>query len=231
MIKKIEPYFGHDIITYDLLLIDEHQSQLITGYFDNIESFANTNPVWRNSACNKLFRKNLIDKYNIRFIENCHHSEDLAFVFCCLSIATSINCINKCLYNYKINESSVTQQSYIRDSLIDEIYSVIDYTYKFIIDKKDYGKLKEIHYTLFIEQVLMRSLLPVLRNYLLDHADEFILQHKKFMNKLTHYSFINNLSVPAVARVKIYTILYIFSHFSKTVIQIKKLLRLFRNKC
>lgn len=203
---------------------------IYSGDISCFESFYNLDKVWRNSASNKLFGMDLLQDFNIRFIDGCHHSEDLAFVFCCLSVADFITSIKIGLYYYNINEFSVTQQPYIRDSLIDEIYSVIDNTSQFILDKKDYGRNKEAHYRIFIKQVLLLSLLPVIRNYLLDKPNQFIIQYKKFICKLTFFSNINNRSVSSFVRIKVYTILFVFSQFPKVIIQAKRLVRFLRNK-
>lgn len=201
-----------------------------SGDISCFESFYNLDKVWRNSASNKLFGMNLIQDFKIRFIDGCHHSEDLAFVFCCLSVADFITNTKMGLYYYNINQFSVTQQPYIRDSLVDEIYSVIDNTSQFILNKKNYARNKEIHYRIFIKQILFLSLLPVVRNYLLNNPSQFTIQYKKFIYKLTFFSNMNGYSVSSFVRIKIYSILFIFSHFSRIIIQTKKIVRFLRNK-
>lgn len=58
------------------------------------------------SACAYLFKKSIIDKYNIQFPEGLKFSEDQAFILKYISVSRNIQLIDKMLYNYYIHESS-----------------------------------------------------------------------------------------------------------------------------
>lgn len=56
----------------------------------------------------KIFRKSLIDKYQLRFESSLVYSEDAFFNFCYLTHANKIYVDNKLVYHWVINQESVT---------------------------------------------------------------------------------------------------------------------------
>ncbi len=52
----------------------------------------------------KLFKKDILDKYNIRFIEDIHMFEDVIFLFLYIKYCSKIKLNDKALYNYVIAE-------------------------------------------------------------------------------------------------------------------------------
>jgi glycosyltransferase involved in cell wall biosynthesis len=77
-------------------------------------------PVLMNSVWNKVFRYEIIKKYNVSFDESISASEDLMFVFKILSKAERVLFIDDILYNYRLNYYSATQnlnQKHLLDSV------------------------------------------------------------------------------------------------------------------
>ncbi len=62
-----------------------------------------------NAPWGKIFKKDIIDKYNIKFPLGITLAEDLWFVFQILYSATNVYGINEILYNYYYNSDSVTK--------------------------------------------------------------------------------------------------------------------------
>lgn len=72
---------------------------------DIIKEYVNTGK-FLYSACNKLFRKQLIIDNNIMFLEDIHYAEDAVFNYYVLSKAKTLVFSNLRKYNYFINEVS-----------------------------------------------------------------------------------------------------------------------------
>lgn len=61
------------------------------------------------SCCNKIVRKTIIDKYNIKFPQNLNYCEDLIFWIKILTISDlKIGYLNKAFYHYCEGENSIT---------------------------------------------------------------------------------------------------------------------------
>ncbi|MEQ8155642.1 MAG: glycosyltransferase [Clostridiaceae bacterium] len=58
----------------------------------------------------KLFKKSLIDKYRLRFLENCHYGEDVLFNLHILESAKRVAYINNNVYCFCVNQQSSTRQ-------------------------------------------------------------------------------------------------------------------------
>lgn len=71
------------------------------------------------SVC-KLFRKDIINKFKIRFNNKLTYGEDRVFVFAYASNCKKISYLNETFYNYRMHSQSTTHQmnrSYLEDSL------------------------------------------------------------------------------------------------------------------
>ena len=60
-----------------------------------------------NTLWNKIYFKNIIEKYQIKFDENINMGEDYRFNITYCNYINSIHYIDKCLYNYVISDSSL----------------------------------------------------------------------------------------------------------------------------
>lgn len=61
-------------------------------------------------TCAKLYKKEIIDTYNLRFPLDVHNGEDSLFIFCFLSHITRIKIIPSCGYNYFFYQSSLAHR-------------------------------------------------------------------------------------------------------------------------
>lgn len=65
------------------------------------------NRSWSVSACNKLYRRDFIDKYNLRFVEGIHH-EDYLWSYEVAKNAKRLAVVEEQTYDYKIRQGSIT---------------------------------------------------------------------------------------------------------------------------
>ena len=111
----------------------------------NKKVFSNTNFVEHiyNKASvfvwNKLFKKEFVDKYNLKFM-NTFHSNDIAFVLFALSYATNIVHLDKCLIEYVKHSFSITTKRNCDNFCDAEIYKLIIKKIKEDNVLKDYEK-------------------------------------------------------------------------------------------
>lgn len=81
---------------------------------------------------NKIFKKSLIDKYNIKFIEGRLY-EDASFTWKYFSIAKKFYCINDAFYIYYRHEGTIMNKTFAKaNKSIDHIY-VADNVYEFLV--------------------------------------------------------------------------------------------------
>lgn len=97
---------------------------------------------------NKIFKKYLIDKYQITFVENFKH-DDSSFIWQYLAVSNCCYGILKKLYNYSIRENSimeVTSDPITKDQEILTVIDVILFVYKKINDYLSKNKLSFFYY-------------------------------------------------------------------------------------
>lgn len=83
------------------------------------------------SPVNKIYKKSIIDKYNITFPDGLHY-EDACFNMKYLSVCNSISFQNSKLYNYIRRPNSIMTQTWAKkgkDFSVDHIYIMIEYFY------------------------------------------------------------------------------------------------------
>jgi glycosyltransferase involved in cell wall biosynthesis len=94
--------FKHKENEYSAAADFERQSRAETVYF--LENAGLFGTVW-----NKLYKREIIEKNNIRFSEGYSFGEDFLFNLTFFSFASSVLCISDVLYEYNINERSVSK--------------------------------------------------------------------------------------------------------------------------
>lgn len=97
-----------------------------------------------NNPWNKVYRRDLIIKNNIKFPENCHMGEDLAFNFKYLNFVTNINILNDIYYNYFENNQGATFSFEKRIQIYKAFDDVIEYYEKFGL-KLPFQELKKYY--------------------------------------------------------------------------------------
>ncbi|MGB0366761.1 MAG: glycosyltransferase family 2 protein [Flavobacteriaceae bacterium] len=77
------------------------------------------------TTCNKVFKKNLVDKYNIRFAETRSTGEDNPFNIIALAAANKIATTTMGTYFYRFRSDSATNKRSLKDIGIVEVYADI----------------------------------------------------------------------------------------------------------
>lgn len=126
-----------EIFTYlDAGIIKYHLINLIGKYNLNADTILNTTV----TAWNKLYKKSIIDQYNIRFPEGLLY-EDNAFLYKYCLHAETIYYVNQYLYNYLQRKSSIMGQMFnkLSTKVVDRL-KIFDIVYNYY---NQYQKLPE----------------------------------------------------------------------------------------
>ncbi len=99
---------------------------------------------------NKLYKKDLIEKYNIRFPEN-SKNEDAYFTWAYWSVSRNMYCIEEKLYNYLRRQDSLMAQTFAKnmgESVLDHL-KVGELFYKFLLTNELFEKRKEAFFNAY----------------------------------------------------------------------------------
>ena len=136
-----------DILVFNFNAVNdnliEKKNTYFTDFKDLQKKFLTGNP----SACNKLIKKDIFIKNNIKFMENVYY-EDLATIPSLVCYTSNICFIDDYLYYYVIRDNSITNKRKFNTKM-DNIFEVLDYNYKLLIN--DFKE--EVEY-LYIEHLL-----------------------------------------------------------------------------
>lgn len=116
-------------------LRDEHYFKVRTGRVVDIEpgKLEGINAhVW-----NKLFKRELIEQYNIRFPDGLWY-EDAVFVWCYLSISSTISFTNEKLYNYVRYPSSIMGKTFSKNKMAIDHINISQVVYDFLVKNNRY---------------------------------------------------------------------------------------------
>lgn len=109
---------------------DVYYNLKFTGSFENSRDIINKVDV---SVWNKIFKKSLIDKYNIKFIEGRLY-EDASFTWKYFAIAKKFYCVQDQLYIYYRHKGTIMNKTFAKaNKSIDHIY-VADNIYEFLLE-------------------------------------------------------------------------------------------------
>ena len=148
---------------------------LINNFFEYYSAWN----VW-----NRCFKKEILDEYNILFDRSYSFAEDQVFCLEYLMHAKSIRLIDKCLYNYKINESSL---SHIK---IDPVKMLIMLDNRMKLDK-DY-ELYRILYIYSLHHIIGRKNIAKVYKDLYGRKWKFVVykiikKYKKYYKRSLYY--------------------------------------------
>ncbi|WP_028611936.1 glycosyltransferase [Paenibacillus harenae] len=132
-----------------------------------------------NTACNKIYRTSLIQKYKIRFPENVTLGEDGLFNMMFFSCAASMNYISYTGYHYREVKGSATRniasKDYFQRAL--EVYeSKLPDSYAGLLDQRTIKELKSIK--------LIQSVLAYIHIYLKPSKEMGIIHKFRYVRKM-----------------------------------------------
>ena len=141
------------------------------------------------SVCNKIFKKELLDKYQIRFPNGIHY-EDAEFFFKYALVSEKIYFIDEYFYNYRRRNGSIMNQTFNGcDFAIEHLYIVehiYDYLNRFnLLTKNIESFLYIFEYCFFFalnksEERLKENVFETANNY----ANNFKIKENKFIRLL-----------------------------------------------
>ena len=100
---------------------------------------------------NKLYRKSLIDRYNLRFPED-KRNEDAYFTWAYWAVSEKMYCVPVKLYNYLRRENSLMAKTFAKnmgEAVIDHLDVGEDF-YKFLIENNLWEKRQEAFYRAYV---------------------------------------------------------------------------------
>ncbi len=142
-----------------------------------LESLYNTNSL--SSACNKLFRRDLISDNNILFNTNYFLMEDFLFSLECLKVCENIYCLPKALYHYKHSENE--KNAFNRLKRIDNLCEYV-LPFKTAINELDVGETVDSVFNNFFFMLLSQKMYYANRKEIKKLAEG--LNNNKIFNKI-----------------------------------------------
>lgn len=176
---------------------------------DDSKRLATINTPW-----NKMYKKSIIDKYNIRFPEDCN-LEDVCFWWKYNQVIKTVYYIDKYLYLYRMHSNNTVKSQIYKASLSQDSIKIMEDVYEFL-EKNNLTQINIQSYILFICSVVQELYNNTLKNDLnyLKRVSNFIKNNKILSTKL-NISFIKNMineDYYKIPELKLYKPLdYIFS--------------------
>lgn len=130
----------------------------------------------------KSFRKSIIDKYNIRFDENCHFREDEIFVSRYLTHASNVETVNYANYVYRLPD----ERKYYKGSLYyapTKVFKELD----IIFGKEFNSTLSKIHLPIIKDMIITKIING-------DRVDDYDVDlYRRLLQPLSRKSLIDKL--------------------------------------
>ncbi|MDD5979974.1 MAG: glycosyltransferase [bacterium] len=139
-----------DIIVFNLYSIKDNIKEEIQTFNTNINDKIKKYIIGNPSACNKLIKKDLFIKNNLKFKEGIYY-EDLMLMPILIKYTNKIDFINKNLYNYYIRSDSITNKINYNKKM-NSIFIIVEELYKELNDNYK----EEIEF-LYIEHLLRNA--------------------------------------------------------------------------
>lgn len=139
-----------DIVVFNLYSIKDNIKEEIQTFNTNINDKIKKYIIGNPSACNKLIKKDLFIKNNLKFKEGIYY-EDLMLMPILIKYTNKIDFINKNLYNYYIRSDSITNKINYNKKM-DSIFIIVEELYKELNDNYK----EEIEF-LYIEHLLRNA--------------------------------------------------------------------------
>lgn len=154
----------------------------------NIISYGDNSTIWY--VWRNLYKREIIEKNNIRFNESVKIGEDSCFNLNTFLSSNSIISINKFLYNYRKNNNSLTQGKYNKDlgnSIISQYIEKLSIYNKYNLHEDTYKSL----YLSFITH----SMNTMINNIYNSNSENKIKEIKELRNGELIKNAINNISI------------------------------------
>ena len=135
----------------------------------------------QNAAWNKIYKKEIIDKYNLRFTPGVWY-EDLRFVKKYMLFASKFVYCDSILYNYLIRQGSIMNSMGSKRNI--EIIDAIDEVMQFYVEQNLLEKFKEEIEFLAIDHIYISALVRLIRSH---EKEQFQFIKKAFVERFPSY--------------------------------------------
>ena len=162
-----------DVLVFDFYRVEnEKLEEVVINNFENSSLKENPSLLFdiNLGPCNKIYRREVITKYNTKFIEELKY-EDAPFVSETLNNAKKIGKLNKFLHFYVIHSNSETT---VRNDKIFDIIKIVDVIRKYYKDKK------------YMKETVDKVTVRILTNYTVQQRNQ---QNPKTGNKFIEEAF------------------------------------------
>lgn len=163
----VKTFEKHDVdsIWYNARMVQEKNNTFTTIFntriFELEEGYLNITPkninLFPDFAWNKAYKKETLDKYNLRFFEGLFF-EDSEFYIRAFSNLNSIYYTRKPLYNYRQRESSIVSAKEGRKEKFEHLFLTIEKNYDYFIENDKFQEWKEVLLELFIKRIAAVSI-------------------------------------------------------------------------
>ena len=102
------------------------------------------------SSCNKIMKKELLDKYSIYYPEGLRY-EDYCLFFRLLSISKQIYFLREYLYNYRRHDNSIMVSTFSGDPRAIDHIKIMEVIYQFLIKNNLFEKWKGYFYSEYLK--------------------------------------------------------------------------------
>lgn len=124
---------------------DDYYKLKFSGLIEDNHQLLNTTDL---SVCNKIFKKSLVDKFDIKFIEDRIY-EDANFTWKFFAVGNKFYCLKEPLYRYYRHSDSIMNKTFAKkNKSIDHIY-VVDNVYEFLVRNKLFEEYIRDFYTFY----------------------------------------------------------------------------------
>lgn len=135
-----------DIVICGFKKLDENKNLLSTVKIpkrNNKNEYIDCTTEWFASPCNKIYKRDLLEKNNIRFLLNIYTGEDMFFNFISFFYSENIISVDKPFYNYFMNQNSVSNNYKNRTDIYIVIRELISFYKRNGVYKENINKIRE----------------------------------------------------------------------------------------
>lgn len=135
-----------DIVICGFKKLDENENLLSTVKIpkrNNKNEYIDCTTEWFASPCNKIYKRDLLEKNNIRFLLNIYTGEDMFFNFISFFYSKDIISLDEPYYNYFMNQNSVSNNYKNRTDIYIVIRELISFYKRNGVYKENINKIRE----------------------------------------------------------------------------------------
>lgn len=135
-----------DIVICGFKKLDENKNLLSTVKIpkrNNKNEYIDCTTEWFASPCNKIYKRDLLEKNNIRFLLNIYTGEDMFFNFISFFYSKNIISLDEPYYNYFMNQNSVSNNYKNRTDIYIVIRELISFYKRNGVYKENINKIRE----------------------------------------------------------------------------------------